>query len=92
MADSGDFLAGLVIGGLMGFVAGVLLAPAPGSETREILADRTQSAVKHTRAGVEEVSSFVKDNVDKVADLVKDALSDDSCTKDTIEPEEAELV
>lgn len=92
MADTGDFLAGLVIGGLLGFVAGVLLAPAPGSETREVLADKTQIAVKQTRAGVEEVTGIVRENVEKVADLVKEVIPDSCCLKkDKSESEEAEL-
>jgi gas vesicle protein len=32
-----DVLGGLVIGGLLGFVAGLLLAPEPGQRTREKL-------------------------------------------------------
>ena len=74
MADNGDFLAGLVIGGLLGFIGGVLLAPAPGRDTRGIIADKTQTAVKETRESVEEVSGVVKENVVKVVDLVKEIL------------------
>lgn len=74
MADQRDFLAGLVIGSLVGFAVGVLLAPAPGSETREIIADKTQTAVKETRDTVEGVSEAVRENVARVADLVKDKL------------------
>jgi gas vesicle protein len=74
MADKGDFLTGLVIGGFLGFVAGIMLAPASGSETRETIADKTQTAVKETRESVEEVSEVVKENVTKVVDLVKERL------------------
>ena len=42
---SGDsFLAGVIIGGIAGFAAGVLLAPKSGSEMRADLLDRTDSA------------------------------------------------
>lgn len=85
MADSGDFLSGLVIGGLLGFIAGVLLAPAPGSETREVIADKTQTAVKETRESVEEVSGFVKENVGKVVELVKDKLPERSDKSQEVE-------
>ncbi len=38
MADkSGDILTGVIIGGLLGFVAGILLAPKSGRETRREL-------------------------------------------------------
>jgi gas vesicle protein len=93
MADTGDFMAGLVIGGLLGFIAGVMLAPAPGRETREIIADKTHAAVKETRESVEEVSDVVKENVAKVVDLVKERLPECSCsccegdlTDDGVEP------
>lgn len=79
MADNGDFLAGIVIGGLLGFIAGILLAPAPGSETRELIAEKTQTAVKETRENVESVSEAVKDNVTRVAGFVKDKLPECSC-------------
>lgn len=74
MADNGNFFAGLVVGSFLGFVAGILLAPAPGSETREIIADKTQTAIRETRGSVEEVSSVVKEHVTKVVDLVQDKL------------------
>lgn len=80
MADTGDFVAGLVIGGLLGFLVGVMAAPAPGSETRVIIADKTQAAVKGTRENVEEVSGVVKESVAKVVDLVKDKLPECSCS------------
>lgn len=42
---SGDsFLAGVIIGGIAGFAAGILLAPKSGSETRADLMDRTDNA------------------------------------------------
>jgi gas vesicle protein len=78
MADNGNFFAGLVVGSFLGFVAGILLAPAPGSETREIIADKTQTAIRETRGSVEEVSGVVKDHVTKVVDLVKDKLPEKS--------------
>lgn len=79
MADTGDFVAGLVIGGLLGFLVGVLAAPAPGSETRVIIADKTQAAVKGTRESVEELSGVVKEGVTKVVEMVKDLLPECSC-------------
>lgn len=42
---SGDsFLAGVILGGIVGFAAGILLAPKSGSEMRADLMDRTDSA------------------------------------------------
>ena len=43
MSDEGrgaEFLAGVIIGGLIGAAVGLLLAPQPGEETREQLRDK----------------------------------------------------
>lgn len=52
MSDkSGDFLKGLLIGGLIGAVAGILFAPKSGKETREDIARKADELV--TKAGEE---------------------------------------
>lgn len=38
---SGDFLAGFVLGGLVGAAVALLLAPQPGEETRALLRERS---------------------------------------------------
>jgi len=40
-SDFGAFLAGFVVGGVIGAVAALLLAPASGEETRTIIHDRS---------------------------------------------------
>ncbi|MBM3458383.1 MAG: YtxH domain-containing protein, partial [Armatimonadetes bacterium] len=40
MADSRDFVIGVVIGGVLGAAAALLLAPAAGSETRRVIRSR----------------------------------------------------
>lgn len=37
---SGDFLAGFILGGLVGAAVALLLAPQPGEETRALLRER----------------------------------------------------
>jgi len=51
----GKFLAGCVIGGTLGAIAGVLLAPQAGEETREMLSDASKEAVKKTDKTVKEI-------------------------------------
>lgn len=75
----GDFLAGIVIGGVLGFVTGVLVAPASGEETRSKIADKGHEVAEQAREGVnevkgkaDEVSSKVKGNVNRVVDTVKE--------------------
>lgn len=58
----GKFLAGFLVGGALGALAGVLLAPQSGEETRELLGDASKDVAKKT-------DKTVKDIQDK-ADIV----------------------
>ena len=40
------FVAGFVVGGAIGAIAGILLAPKSGAETRKILADTAQDMAR----------------------------------------------
>ena len=40
------FLAGFVVGGAIGAVAGILLAPKSGEETRKLLSDSAQDIAR----------------------------------------------
>jgi gas vesicle protein len=62
------FLAGFVIGGAIGAIAGILLAPKSGAETREELARNARECAERTKQTVKEIQSKA-DNV--VADLQK---------------------
>ena len=61
----GKFFAGCVIGGALGALAGVLLAPQSGEESRELLNDVSKDVVKKT-------DKTVKDIQDKADDVVSD--------------------
>jgi gas vesicle protein len=45
MSKSGDFIGGLIVGGLIGAVIGILYAPKSGRETREDLARRADEVM-----------------------------------------------
>lgn len=51
----GKFLAGCVVGGALGAVAGILLAPQSGEETRELLNDASKDVVKKTDKTVKDI-------------------------------------
>jgi gas vesicle protein len=73
MADKqseGLFLMGFVVGGVLGVVAGLLLAPKPGSETRADLADYGEVV----RERAEEVAAQVRERVGPAVDTVRDAV------------------
>ena len=60
------FLAGFAIGATIGAVAGILLAPKSGAETRELLGDMASDMAKKT-------DETVKDIQRKADNLITDA-------------------
>lgn len=58
----GDFVTGIVIGGLMGFVAGILLAPKSGKETR-----------REIKEGAEELLNRAKEEYEQALDRSRSA-------------------
>ncbi len=69
MDSKGDFLAGVIIGAVIGALGGVLFAPAPGKETREKIVEKglevkektLQSAKEHTEAVTESSRELIED-------------------------------
>lgn len=53
--SAGKFLAGFLVGGALGAVAGILLAPQSGEETRELLSDASKDVVKKTDRTVKDI-------------------------------------
>lgn len=53
--SAGKFLAGFLVGGALGAVAGVLLAPQSGEETRELLSDASKDVVSKTDRTVKDI-------------------------------------
>jgi gas vesicle protein len=62
----GKFLAGFVIGGAVGGVIGLLLAPRTGEETRQILADGSQDFCKNTENSIKEIHSKAESAMDDI--------------------------
>jgi gas vesicle protein len=55
--STGKFLAGCIIGGAIGAVAGILLAPRTGEETRELWTENSKEMVQKTDKTVKEIQS-----------------------------------
>jgi len=72
VSNKGDFLAGVVIGGIVGAVAGLLLAPASGEETRTKLAEKSREykdiAKEKAREKSQETISYTRDKIGKLKD------------------------
>lgn len=77
MSTTSKFLAGFLVGGAVGAIAGILLAPKSGAETREILKNSTVDALKKADATVKEIQAKADDvvtDLQKKGDEIKEKL------------------
>lgn len=75
----GKFLAGVIVGGAIGAVAGIILAPQSGEETRELLNDASKDIVKKTDKTVKEIqdrADVVVSDLQKKGDEIMDKIQD----------------
>ena len=73
----GKFLAGVVVGGAVGAIAGLLLAPQTGEETREMLNDATKDVAKRTNDTVKEIqekADTIATDLQKKGDEIMDGI------------------
>lgn len=71
------FLAGFIVGGAIGAIAGVLLAPKSGEETRAMIADTTKDVLKRADETVKEIQEKADDvvsDMQKKGDEIKEKL------------------
>jgi gas vesicle protein len=71
-----NFLAGIVIGGLTGAAAAILLAPQSGKETREQIRQKATELRDQTTASVEDAVSQVRSKADQIKDDVSEKAKD----------------
>ena len=69
------FLAGFAVGAAIGAVAGILLAPKSGEETREILGDMAEDIAKKTDAKVKDIQKKADDIVSDVQEKSEEIMS-----------------
>lgn len=85
MGDRSDFVAGFVIGGLLGTAVALLLAPRSGEETRTRLAgsaedlgdrarDRAEEVIQKLRVTAEDLSQRGRVKLDEGAARLREAL------------------
>lgn len=77
MSSGTKFLAGFIVGGAIGAIAGILLAPKSGAETRAMLADTTRDLAKRADETVKEIqekADNVVSDLQKKSDEIKDKL------------------
>lgn len=66
MAERAEFLAGVVVGTLVGIGIGMLLAPRTGGETRQRLLRRADEMGDRLRAGTEDLPGRVRARADEI--------------------------
>jgi gas vesicle protein len=73
-----SFIAGFLLGGIIGAGVALLFAPASGKETREQIAIRANKAYEDGKEGAEYVRRLVQDEIAAVrdgAEKVKEAVN-----------------
>ena len=80
--SAGKILAGFVVGGALGALAGILLAPQSGEETRDLLCDASKDVVKKTDKTVKEIQdkadtvvSDLQQKSDEIMDKIQTLLN-----------------
>lgn len=81
--DIGSFMAGFILGGLVGAVTALLLAPQSGEDTRAYikdksieLKDRAVETAEEARTRAEEAASEARARVDEVTKQAKQTVED----------------
>ena len=77
--SAGKFLAGFIVGGAIGAVTGILLAPKSGEETRSLLADGAKDVIKRADDTVKEIKSKADDvvsDMQRKGEEIKEKLQD----------------
>jgi gas vesicle protein len=78
MSDRGDgFFKGFVIGGIIGAVAGILLAPKSGRETREDLGEEAEKLYTQTKSDFEHARKAAMKSFEEGRDKILEKLKDD---------------
>lgn len=88
MSNGGrSFLIGFAIGGLIGFIKGLLIAPSSGKETREKIswksqeaAEQFQDSVNEARNKVEDAAEIIKEKIDTLKKEQQEKNNEDEIT------------
>lgn len=76
MSDFGKFISGVFIGGMVGGLLGVLLAPRSGEETRKRIADRTSETYKKAETSVQDTYKKAETSVQDIQRKTEQAIND----------------
>lgn len=102
MDNKGDFVAGIIVGALVGFGAGILMAPASGEETRSRIKHRTGELamqardksgemMNQARASAEELALRAKESAIDVVNKLRERMADSPAVVRALDDIEDEL-
>ena len=74
--NTGRFFEGLVVGGLLGFVFGLLSAPKSGAELRRQIADGSEDLYKHASDSIDDFKSNAGHRITEIKDKTENAIGD----------------
>ena len=86
------FLFGLFSGVVSGIVVGLLVAPKPGKEMREDLANRSRELKDITKGKISELKVYGKDQAVKVAGTIQEKASRISTKLDELSKHGSEVL
>jgi gas vesicle protein len=89
MSDRGDgFFKGFIIGGIIGAVAGLLLAPKSGRETREDLGEEAEKFYKQSKTDFEHARKAAMKSFEEGRDKILDKLKSEEDLEEKEIPQE----
>lgn len=68
--STGNFITGLILGAVIGLAAGMLYAPQPGSETRELLKEKAEKVKEKAK----EVAQKVRHTTEEITKKTPESL------------------
>ena len=73
---SGDFMAGFLLGGVIGAAVALLLAPQSGEQTRELLKEKSGELKEKARERMADLSGKAKEQAGEMLAAGKEALKE----------------
>ena len=73
--QTGKFMLGTLIGGMIGGITALLLAPRPGEETQQMIIEKREDLRQEAEKRIDEGRMYTKDKIDETRNTVSEWLS-----------------
>lgn len=91
MDSKGDLLAGVIVGAVIGALAGIMFAPAPGKETRENVLDKSKELKEKALITAKEQKEATETRSREVIEELRKKLPNTKDVQDALNAAEQEL-